>query len=283
MRAIGECIRAIVPRDRKSGVPVEYCVFFALIALFIGIRGFAESCNYRAFSTVAVTIPARPFRPLSAKAAQIDTPSGSDAAVASNRVSTMADSGLASTATTTPDLVPTTLRMMGNVVYLHASTGRLFMEVGNLSQSRLGMKQELRAITAIENEAGEFGGSPINLVDNNEDHQIPAIEDTAIIRTSECGARDHKGISDALTSKGRHGYKQQVRKQKVEIEPEKNYSPGQVAAALNVSYDAALRKMLKMKGVVDLGTPTRRFKRGKRKLRISGKNLLAFLRSKTLV
>jgi hypothetical protein len=68
-----------------------------------------------------------------------------------------------------------------------------------------------------------------------------------------------------------------------EPEHEQNYSPGQIAAALNLSYDAALRQMLKMKGVVDLGTPTRRYKRGKRKLRISGKNLLAFLRSKTIV
>jgi hypothetical protein len=48
-----------------------------------------------------------------------------------------------------------------------------------------------------------------------------------------------------------------------------------------VSYDAASRLMQKMKGVVDLGTPTRRYRRGKKKLRISGKNLLAFLRSKT--
>jgi hypothetical protein len=283
MKTIGECIRAIVPRDSKSNVPVEYCVIFALIALFIGIRGFAESCNHRAFSTIAVTIPARPLRPVSAKAAQIDTRSGSDAAVASNPVSAMADSGLASTAMTTPDLVPTTLRMMGNVVYLHASTGRLFMEVGNLSPSGLGMKLDPGAITATKSEAGEFGGSRTNQVTNNGDHQIPAIEDAAIIRTSECGVRDQKDTSDVLTSKGRHGYKQQVREQKVEIEPEKNYTPSQVAAALNVSYDAALRKMLKMKGVVDLGTPTRRYKRGKRKLRISGKNLLAFLRSKTLV
>ncbi len=54
-----------------------------------------------------------------------------------------------------------------------------------------------------------------------------------------------------------------------------------VVEILNVSYDAASRLMQKMKGVVDLGTPTRRYKRGKRKLRISGKNLLAFLRGKT--
>jgi len=43
-------------------------------------------------------------------------------------------------------------------------------------------------------------------------------------------------------------------------------------AILNVSYDAAMRLMLKMKGVADFGTPTRRYKPG-RKLRISGKNL----------
>jgi hypothetical protein len=39
--------------------------------------------------------------------------------------------------------------------------------------------------------------------------------------------------------------------------------------------------MQKMKGVVDLGTPTRRYKRGKKKLRVSGRNLSAFIRYKT--
>jgi hypothetical protein len=72
-----------------------------------------------------------------------------------------------------------------------------------------------------------------------------------------------------------------MRKRAVEIKPERNYAPSEVAAILNESYDAALRHMQKMKGVVDLGSPTRRYKRGKRKLRISAKNLSAFIRSKT--
>ena len=90
-----------------------------------------------------------------------------------------------------------------------------------------------------------------------------------------------KDIYEVLTGTGSHGYKQLARKQTVKIEPERNYSPSEVAATLNISYDAASRAMLKMKGVVDLGTPTRRFHRGKKKLRISGKNLLTFLRGKT--
>jgi hypothetical protein len=283
MRTIGEYIRAIVPRDCKSNVPAEYCVFFALIALFIGMRGFAESCNHRAFSMIAVTIPARPLRPVSGNVAQIDTRSGSDVEVASNPVSTIADSGLTRAATTTPDLVPTALRLMGNVVYLHPSTRKLFMEVGNLSSSGLAMKLDLGAISAIENEAGVSASSQINLVNNNDDHLIPAIEDASIIRTPACYVGDHKDTSEVLTGEGRRGYKQLVRNQRVKIEPEQNYSPGEVAAALNLSYDSALRRMQKMKGVVDYGTPTRRYKRGKRKLRISGKNLLAFVRTKTIV
>jgi hypothetical protein len=90
-----------------------------------------------------------------------------------------------------------------------------------------------------------------------------------------------KDIYELLTTTGRDGYKQRMRKRTIKIEPEQNYAPSDVAAILNVSYDAALRYMQKMKGVVDLGTPTRRYKRGKRKLRISGKNLIAFLRGKT--
>ena len=90
-----------------------------------------------------------------------------------------------------------------------------------------------------------------------------------------------RDIYEVLTNTGRLGYKQRMRKRTIKIEPEQNYAPSEVAAILNVSYDAALRLMQKMKGVVDLGTPARRYKRGKKKLRISGKNLLAFLRSKT--
>ena len=90
-----------------------------------------------------------------------------------------------------------------------------------------------------------------------------------------------RDIYELLTNTGRHGYKQRMRKRTIKIVPEQNYAPSEVAAILNVSYDAASRLMQKMKGVVDLGTPTRRYKRGKRKLRISGKNLLTFLRNKT--
>ena len=90
-----------------------------------------------------------------------------------------------------------------------------------------------------------------------------------------------KEIYEVLTGTGSHGFKQRARKLTVTIEPDKNYSPSEVAAILNVSYDSASRLMLKMKGVVDFGTQTRRYKRGKKKLRISGKNLLEFQRGKT--
>lgn len=283
MRTIGEYIGAIVPRDSESNVPVEYCVFFALIALFIGIRGVAGPGNQPAFSATAVTIPARTLRPESSTGTRIDTSSGSDASMLGDPVSAVPDPSLASIAMTTPDLVPTRFRMMGNVLYWHAPTGKVLMEVGNLSPSELGTTLDLSAIKALRNEPGAPASSQINLVNNNDHPQIHAIEDPSIIRTSECNVGDHGDTSGALTRKGRRGYKQLVRKQMVKIEPEQNYSPGQVAAALNLSYDAALRRMSKMKGVFDLGTPTRRYKRGKRKLRISGKNLLAFQRSKTIV
>jgi hypothetical protein len=207
----------------------------------------------------------------------------SDAAVPGSPVCAIADPGLASIAMTTPDLVPTTFRMMGNVIYLHAPTGKVLMEVGNLSSSELGAELNLGAVEAIRNEAGGSASSDINLVNNNDDHPIPAIEDASIARTPEYNVVNHNDSSELLTREGRRGYKQTVRNQRVKIEPEQNYSPGEVAAALNLSYDSALRRMQKMKGVVDLGTPTRRYKRGKKKLRISGKNLLAFLRTKTVV
>ena len=80
----------------------------------------------------------------------------------------------------------------------------------------------------------------------------------------------------------RIGYKERIRRQTVELKPDKRYRQGQVAAILNESYDTAGRRMLKMKGCVDLGSKPRRYKRGKRMLVISGKDLLAYLRSKAL-
>jgi hypothetical protein len=88
-------------------------------------------------------------------------------------------------------------------------------------------------------------------------------------------------IYELLTHTGRHGDKQRMRKRTLKIVPEQNYAPSEVAAILDVGYDAAPRLTQKMKSMVDLGTPTRRYKRGKKKLRISGKNLLAFLKTET--
>lgn len=207
----------------------------------------------------------------------------SNATVPSSPVRAIADSGLAGIAKTTPDLVPTTFKMMGNVLYLYTPTGKVLMEVGKLSPSELGTKLDLGAVKAIESEADGSASSNINLVNNNDDHLISAIEDASIVRTPERDLGDNKGTSEVLTRQGRPGYKQLVRNQKVKIEPDQNYSPGEVAAALNLSYDSALRRMPKMKGVADFGTPTRRYKRGKRKLRISGRNLLAYIRTKTVV
>lgn len=206
-----------------------------------------------------------------------------DAAVVGSPVRTIADSGLTSIAMPTPDLVPTTFRVMGKVVYLHGPTGKFLAEVGNLSPTDLETKPDLGTIKAIGNEAGGPASGHTHLVNDNDDHLIQALEDVSTIRTSECNVGDHKDTSEALSRKGQRGYKQLVRSQTVKIEPEQNYCPGQVAAALNLSYDSALRRMQKMKGVADFGTPTRRYKRRKRKLRISGRNLLAYIRTNTVV
>jgi hypothetical protein len=90
-----------------------------------------------------------------------------------------------------------------------------------------------------------------------------------------------KDIYELLTHPGRRSFKQRARKQTVELKPDKLYTPSEVAALLNVSYDTAVRRMQSMKGCVDMGTQTKRYKRGKKLLRISGKNLVAFLGGKT--
>ena len=90
-----------------------------------------------------------------------------------------------------------------------------------------------------------------------------------------------KDIYELITHPGRRSFKQRVRKQTVELKPDKLYTPSEIAALLNVSYDTAVHRMQRMKGCVDMGTPTKRYKRGKKLLRISGKHLVAYLRGKT--
>jgi hypothetical protein len=75
-------------------------------------------------------------------------------------------------------------------------------------------------------------------------------------------------------------YKEEARtRQPQPIDRHKNYSPRDIAALLDISYDSAIRRMVKMKGCVDLGTKEKRYKRGKRMLRILGSDLLEYLRN----
>ena len=60
-----------------------------------------------------------------------------------------------------------------------------------------------------------------------------------------------KDIYELLTYAGRRSFKQRARKQTVELKPDKLYTPSEVAALLNVSYDTAVRRMQGMKGCVD--------------------------------
>ena len=89
-----------------------------------------------------------------------------------------------------------------------------------------------------------------------------------------------RSIYNALTQK--RGWKKEARrKPTTAIDSHKLYTPSEVAALLNVSYDTAVRRMTKM-GAVDMGTPERRYKRGKRLLRVSGAKLRVYLHSKEL-
>jgi hypothetical protein len=69
----------------------------------------------------------------------------------------------------------------------------------------------------------------------------------------------------------------------VEIDPRRRYTPSDVAASLNCSYDTAIRRMLRMPGVINLGAKERRFRRGKPMLRILGGDLLTTTRSPDFV
>lgn len=113
-------------------------------------------------------------------------------------------------------------------------------------------------------------------------HSLPSMTATTAEASAKIDLRKvGKDIYELLTYPGRRRFKQRARKQIVELKPDKLYTPSEVAALLNVSYDTAVRRMQGIKGCVDMGTQTKRYKRGKKLLRISGKNLIAFLRAKT--
>jgi hypothetical protein len=113
-------------------------------------------------------------------------------------------------------------------------------------------------------------------------HSLPSMTATRAEASAKIDLRKvGKDIYELLTYPGRRSFKQRARKQTVELKPDKLYTPSEVAALLNVSYDTAVRRMQRMKGCVDMGTQTKRYKRGKKLLRISGKHLVAYLRSKT--
>jgi hypothetical protein len=78
-------------------------------------------------------------------------------------------------------------------------------------------------------------------------------------------------------------YKKEMRERlPLPIDPHRNYTPGDVSNILNCSYNTALRRMGKMRGCEDYGTKETMRKRGKRMLRISGRKLLDYLRSKAV-
>jgi len=107
---------------------------------------------------------------------------------------------------------------------------------------------------------------------------MPPIEEQASVKIDL--RKVSKDIYELVTYPGRRSFKLRARKQTMEFKPDKLYTPSEVAALLNVSYDTAVRRMQRMKGCVDLGTPTKRYKRGKKLLRISGKHFVAYLRIK---
>ena|SRR5580765_4467804 len=103
---------------------------------------------------------------------------------------------------------------------------------------------------------------------------------TAVINSPEpYRAAVVKSVQEFLHTFQPEGWKEITRKESVRIEPQKNYRPGEVAAILGVSYDTAIRRMLQMRGCVDMGSKTQRYKRGKRLLVISGKNLSAYVKT----
>jgi len=102
------------------------------------------------------------------------------------------------------------------------------------------------------------------------------------VRGSE---RYHQAVVDSTRefikqfAKSLPDWKKEARGKQIKVSPDQNYCPAEVAAIINRSYDTALRLMKKL-GASNLGTPTRRHKRGKSMYVVSGRKLLDYLKSK---
>ena len=99
--------------------------------------------------------PVMPAGSASAKPTHAGTRNRIKDGVATAPAATPADFGAVGVSKPSSELVPTTLRIMGNIVYLHAPTGKLLMDLGNLSAPGPGVKLDLSAIVATGDEAEE--------------------------------------------------------------------------------------------------------------------------------
>ncbi len=99
--------------------------------------------------------PVTPTGSAPAKSTHAGTRNGIEDSVAAAPVAMHAVSGAVGAGKPASELVPTTLRIMGNLVYLHTPTGKLLMDVGNLSAPGRGVKLDLSAIVATGDEAEE--------------------------------------------------------------------------------------------------------------------------------
>jgi len=99
--------------------------------------------------------PVMPVVTAPAKSTHAGTRNGIEVGVATAAVGRLADSGAAAVGKPASDLVPTTLQIMGNVVYLHPPTKKLLLEVGNLSGPGRGVNLDMCAIAATPDETLE--------------------------------------------------------------------------------------------------------------------------------
>jgi len=99
--------------------------------------------------------PVMPAATAPAKSNHAGPRNGIEDGVATAAVGRLADSGAAAVGKPASDLVPTTLQIMGNVVYLHPPTKKLLLEVGNLSGPGRGVNLDMCAIAATPDETLE--------------------------------------------------------------------------------------------------------------------------------
>jgi len=155
--------------------------------------------------------------------------------------------------------------------------------IDRVRSSRIQFEQEFGALVA---DMAELRARRISMQQRVSSVELRSRSLQSEVEKVERGLQAMIPVVLAALSRTTHrkpGWKANVRAIPVPVlEPHRNYSVVEVAAILGLKYDTALRRITTQMRFQDHGTKETRFKRPKRKLTVSGKDLAEYIRKHTV-